>query len=107
MVAHCMRVLRKLTQHLNPTQIPVITGDQPVYVLMKQVQWQFPSEFGEEHFFVGMGGLHIEMAMLSIIGNLYQLCNVFSPFLFNIPILYLLEIKRLSYQLRGYEIATW
>ena len=55
MVAHCMRVIRKLIQHLNPTQIPVITGDQPVYALMKQVQWQFPNEFREEHFFVGMG----------------------------------------------------
>ena len=74
-----MRVIRKLIQHLNPTQIPVITGNQPVYALMKQVQWQFPNEFGEEHFFVGMGGLHTEMAMLS--------------FLLNIPILYPIEIK--------------
>ena len=71
MVAHFMGVKRKLIQHLNPTQIPVITGDQPVYALMKQVQWQFPNELGEEHFLVGMGGLHIEMAMLSLISNLY------------------------------------
>ena len=71
MVAHCMRVIRKLIQHLNPTQIPVITGDQPAYALMKQTQCQFPNEFREEHFFVGMGGLHIEMPMLSLIGNLY------------------------------------
>ena len=71
MVAHCMRVIRKLIQHLNPTQISVITGDQPGYALMKQIQWQFPNEFGEEHFFVGMGRLHIEMAMLSLTGNLY------------------------------------
>ena len=32
-------------------------------------------EFGEKHFFVGMWGLYIEMAMLSIyinyVGNLY------------------------------------
>ena len=52
-------------------QIPVITGDQPVYALMKKIQWEIPNEFGEEHFFVGMGRLHIEMAMLSLIGNLY------------------------------------
>ena len=45
MVAHCMRVIRKPIQHLNPTQIPVITGDQPLHALMKQVQWQFPNEF--------------------------------------------------------------
>ena len=71
MVAHCMRVIRKLVQHLNPTQIPVLTGDQPVYALMKQIQWQFFTEFGEEHFFAGMGGLHAEIPMLSLIGNLH------------------------------------
>ena len=66
-----MRVIRKLIELLNPMQIPVITGDQPVYALMKKIQWEIPNEFGEEHFFVGMGRLHIEMAMLSLIGNLY------------------------------------
>ena len=54
-VAHCMRVIRKLMQHVNPIQISVITGDQPVYALIRQVQWQFPNEFGKEHFSVGMG----------------------------------------------------
>ena len=50
MVAHCMRVMRKLIQHLNPTQILVITGDQRVYTLMKQAQWQFPNGFGAENY---------------------------------------------------------
>ena len=63
MVAHCMRVIMKLIQDLTPTQIPVITSEQPVYALMKQVRWQFPNEIKQEHFFVGMGVLHIEMAM--------------------------------------------
>ena len=71
MIAHCMRVIRKLFQRLNPTQIPVITGDQPVNALMKQVQWLFPNDFGQEHFFIGTGGLHIEMAILTLVGNLY------------------------------------
>ena len=65
MFAHCMRAIRKFIQRLNPTQISVITGDQPVYALMKQVQWQFTNEFGEEYL------RHIEMAMLSLIGNLH------------------------------------
>ena len=88
MVAHCMRVIRKLIQLLNPMQIPVITGDQPVYALMKQIQWQFFNEFEEEHFFVGIGGLHIEMPMLSLIGNLYYvmcLAQFFSIFPFYSP----------------------
>ena len=71
MIAHCMRVIRKLFQHLNPTQIPVITDDQSVYALMKQVQWLFPNDFGQEHFFIGTEGLHIEMTILTLVGNLY------------------------------------
>ena len=59
---------KKTSQHLNPTHIPFITGDQSGYALMKQLQWQFPNEFAEQQFFVGMGGLHIEMAILSLKG---------------------------------------
>ena len=33
-VAHCMRVIRKLIQHLHLTQIPVITSNQPVQYLL-------------------------------------------------------------------------
>ena len=35
MVAHCMKILKKLIEKINPNQIPVITGDQPVFALMK------------------------------------------------------------------------
>ena len=35
---------------------------------MKQLQWQFPNEVAEQQFFVGMGGLYIEMAILSLKG---------------------------------------
>ena len=71
MVAHCMRVIKTTIHSINPGQAPVITGDQPVYDLMKQVQWQFPNEFGEDKFVIMMGGLHLEMAMLSVIGIFY------------------------------------
>ena len=70
-VAHCMRVIRKVIQYLNPTKISIRTGDQPVRALMRQVQWYFPNEFKEEHFFIGTGGFHIEMAIMSLKGNSY------------------------------------
>ena len=36
MVAHCMRVIRKLIQQLNLTEIPVITRDQQVQYMFNE-----------------------------------------------------------------------
>ena len=36
MVAHCMRVIRKLIQQLNLTQIPVITRDEQVQYIFNE-----------------------------------------------------------------------
>ena len=69
MVKHTMKLVWKAVSHLSPGQTPVITADQPVYALGKQVQWQFPEYFGEDKFVFMMGGLHIEMATLSMIGD--------------------------------------
>ena len=68
MVKHCMEVIRKTVNDVNPNQIPVITADQPVYTLMKQVQWKYTCTFGEDQFVVMMGGLHLEMVMLAVLG---------------------------------------
>ena len=38
MVRHCMDLIQQLTEELNPAQNLVITADQPVYALVKQVQ---------------------------------------------------------------------
>ena len=36
---------------LNPGQTPVIGADQPLYSILKQLQWQFPeNELGEDSF---------------------------------------------------------
>ena len=56
-----MAIVREDFQFLNPGQIPVVTFDQPPYVIAKQVQWYWPDQFSEDHFVV-MLGLHIEMA---------------------------------------------
>ena len=69
MVKHTMKVTKRAVDSLNKNQIPVITADQPVYALGKQVQWLFPHYYGEDKFVIMMGGLHIEMATLSMIGD--------------------------------------
>ena len=64
-VSHCALAIKSITEKLNPGQIPVITADQSVYALGKQVRWKYPEEFGNEIWM--MGPLHIEMLHLSMI----------------------------------------
>ena len=37
-VRHAANIVHKITQKVNPDQISVITGDQPVYEIGKQLQ---------------------------------------------------------------------
>ena len=66
MIKHAMTLVQSLTEHVNPGQIPVITADQPLYALAKEVQWNWPALHGEDHMIVMFGGLHIEMAILKV-----------------------------------------
>ena len=67
MVRHCITVICKIIEDVNPGQSTAITGDQAVYALGKQVQFKYPLEFGKNIW--TMGPLHIEMAFISAIGD--------------------------------------
>ena len=54
---------------VNPGQVTVVTGDQPVYAIAKQIQWLMPDMYGEDKLVVMMGGLHIEMATIAMLGT--------------------------------------
>ena len=71
MVKHCITVIQKVVHKANPGQISIITADQPVYALHKQIQWKFLHDFGEDTFIIMMGGLHIEMTMLHVLGLVF------------------------------------
>ena len=43
-----------------------------MYAVLKQIQWQWPEQYGENKFVIMFGGLHIEMAALKSIGTLLQ-----------------------------------
>ena len=62
-------MIKSAVDHLNPGQTPVITFDQPLYALAKQVQWKWPGEYGEDKYVLMFGGLHIEMAVLKTLGD--------------------------------------
>ena len=66
MIKHSMTIVKAAVQHLNPGQVPVLTADQPLFALAKEIQWTWPSTLGEDHFVIMFGGLHIEMAMLKV-----------------------------------------
>ena len=72
MIRHALNVIRIAVKELNPAQVPIVTLDQPLYSLAKQVQWCWPETHGEEHFVIILGGLHIEMCCLKMIGEWLQ-----------------------------------
>ena len=41
-----MDQIKLTTSYLNPSQTPVITADQPLFALSKQVQWHWPDVYG-------------------------------------------------------------
>ena len=69
MIRHSMAIVREAVQFLNPGQIPVLTFDQPLYKIAKQVQWNWPDQFGEDQFIVMLGGLHIQMAAFKALSD--------------------------------------
>ena len=69
MVRHTMKIVQLILQEVNPGQVAVVTGDQPVYALGKQVQWHYPDSYGEEKLVMMMGSLHIEMNFMAAIGD--------------------------------------
>ena len=69
MILHSMNVIKSAVQHLNPRQATVITLDQPLYAIAKQIQWNWPASHGEDKFVIMLGGLHIEMAAFKVLGN--------------------------------------
>ena len=72
MIMHAMRLIKQSINFLNPGQIPVVALDQPMYAITKKVQWTWPNEIGEDHFVVVLGGLHTEMAFMSMIGDVLE-----------------------------------
>lgn len=56
MIMHAMNVIKSTLNHLKPGQVPVITLDQPLFAIRKQIQWNWPNSHGEEHCILMFGG---------------------------------------------------
>ena len=68
-IRHSMDVVKNAVVHVNPGQTPVVTLDQPLFALAKQIQRKWPEKYGEYKMVVMFGGLHIEMAALNTLGD--------------------------------------
>ena len=68
MILHPMNVIKNAVQYNNSGQTPVITLDQPLFAIAKQIQWNWPASHGENQFVIMLGGLHIEMAAFKVLG---------------------------------------
>lgn len=67
---HAMELTIKGTQFLNPGQTSVLGADQPLFAIIKTLQWLYPDTLGEDKLVVMMGALHIEDKMHLMAGKL-------------------------------------
>ena len=71
-VKHAMKKVREVMTFLNPGQTPVLTADQPLSAMAKQIQWYWPEDYGGDKFVIMLGGLHIGMTALKSIGSMLE-----------------------------------
>jgi hypothetical protein len=72
MVYHAMGIAKAVTTHLNPGQTPVIVADQPLYTIMKKLQWKYPASHGEDKFVIMLGAMHIEKMLWEMNGTWFN-----------------------------------
>ena len=69
MICHAIEVISRAVRYLIPSQVPVITFDELLFALAKQVKWQWPERFGERKLIVMFGGLLVELTAQKAIGK--------------------------------------
>lgn len=67
MMNHSLKIAIKTTSFLNPGQPTVIACDEPLFAIVKELQWAYPELY--ENLVPMLGGLHIEMTILRCIGQ--------------------------------------
>jgi hypothetical protein len=60
---HCMDIIQRTIEALNPDQMSVDICDEPIFALTKEIQWRYPERFGLDIYFSLFGSLHIEKSI--------------------------------------------
>ena len=66
---HAINMIKAAVHHVNPEQVPVVTLDQPLFAIAKQIQWNWPETHGKDKLVIMLEGLHIEMAASKVLGD--------------------------------------
>ena len=61
MMLHGTHIAKSAIHFLNPSQVKVLTCDQLLHTVAKELQWRFSNEI-ENKIILLLDGLHIEMA---------------------------------------------
>ena len=75
MILHAMEIVENATKCLDERQTPVNAMDQLLYALAKESQWSSSTPYTEENYVVVLGGLHIEMCVLKLLGDWLEKCG--------------------------------
>ena len=69
MIKHGLDIIKVAVDEVNKEQAPVTGFDQPLYLIVKQVRWNWKKIFGNGQFVVMMDPLHTETAALKTLGD--------------------------------------
>ncbi|KAK3746863.1 hypothetical protein QZH41_000037 [Actinostola sp. cb2023] len=64
-----LKTVQEMTKSLKQTTA-VVTFDLAIYTKAKEIQWRYPDEF--KHLVIRMGGFHIALNFLAVIGKKYE-----------------------------------
>ena len=68
MIRHSMNIMKASVDMLNPGQTLVVTFDQALYAIAKQIQWKWSDLYGDK-FVIMFGGLHIEIPAFKVLAE--------------------------------------
>ena len=86
-ITHALKVAMDITQKVHPGQKTIVCFDNPAFIIGRSVQMVDPA-FGRDVLFLELGGLHLEMNLQDMSGNLLEnsgwteilkLCGIASP----------------------------
>ena len=62
--------VKSATEFLNHREIPVVACDQRIFAIAKYAQWKWSETHGKKQYVVMLGGLHTEMALCRVCGDM-------------------------------------
>ena len=74
-ILHAMEIVENAAKWFDERQTPIIAMDQPLYALAKEIQWSSSTPYTDENYVVVLGGLHIEMCVLKLLGDWLDKCS--------------------------------